>query len=103
MKKGKVAGGDNISSEMLVNGREMLWHNLHALMVTCWEEEFVPEECRGGIIAPLHKEGDECDMGNYRGITFPALSRTCRLLQSTSCGTTEACTCSATADFCALS
>ena len=70
MKKGKVVGGDKISSEMLVNGGEMLWHNMHALMVTCWEEEFVPEEWREGIIVPLHKEGDECDMGNYRGITL---------------------------------
>ena len=43
MKKGKGVGRDKISSEMLVNGRK-LWGNLHALLVTCWEEEFIPEE-----------------------------------------------------------
>ena len=37
-------------------GGEMLWHNLHALMVTCWEEEFVPEEWREGIIVPLQRK-----------------------------------------------
>ena len=48
----------------------MLWGNLHALLVTCWEEEFIPEEWAEGIIVPLFKEGDECDVGNYRGITL---------------------------------
>ena len=62
-------GRDKISSEMLVNGRK-LWGNLHALLVTCWEEEFIPEEWAEGITVPLFKEGDECDVGNYRGITL---------------------------------
>ena len=70
LKKGKGVGGDKISSEMLVNGGEMLWGNLHALLVTCWEEEFVPEEWTEGIIVPLYKEGDKCDVSNYRGITL---------------------------------
>ena len=47
----------------------MLWHNLHAMLVTCWKEEFVPEEWTEGIIVPLYKEGDESEVGNYRGIT----------------------------------
>lgn len=47
----------------------MLWGNLRALLVTCWEG-FIPEEWTEGIIVPLFKEGDECDVGNYRGITL---------------------------------
>ena len=70
MKRGKGVGGDKISSEMLVNGGDMLWGNLHALLQTCWEEEFIPAEWTEGIIVPLHKEGDEYDIGNYRGITL---------------------------------
>lgn len=70
LKKGKGVGGDKVSAEMIVNGGEMLWRNLHTLLVTCWEEEFVPEEWTEGIIVPLYKEGDECDVGNYRGITL---------------------------------
>ena len=70
LKKGKGVGGDKVSAEMIVNGGEMLWGNLHTLLVKCWEEEFVPEEWTEGIIVPLYKEGDECDVGNYRGITL---------------------------------
>ena len=70
MKKGKGVGGDKVSSEMLLKGGEMLWHNLHALLQVCWDEEFIPGEWMEGIIVPLHKEGNEKDLGNYRGITL---------------------------------
>ena len=49
---------------------EVLWRNLHALLVTCWEEEFILEEWTEGIIVPLFKEGEKCDVGNYQGITL---------------------------------
>ena len=32
MKKGKGVGGDKVSSEMLLKGGEVLWHNLHTLL-----------------------------------------------------------------------
>lgn len=70
MKKGKGVGGDKVSAEMLLEGGEILWHNLHALLQVCWEEEFIPGEWMEGIIVPLHKEGNERDLGNYRGITL---------------------------------
>ena len=42
MKRGKGVGIDKVSSEMLLGGGEMLWHNLTALLNVCWEEEFIP-------------------------------------------------------------
>ena len=42
MKKGKGVGGDKVGSEMLLKGGEMLWHNLHALLLVCWDEELIP-------------------------------------------------------------
>ena len=69
MKKGKEVGGDKVSSEMLLKGGEM-WHNLHALLQVRWDEEFITGEWMEGIIVPLHKEGNEKDLGNYRGITL---------------------------------
>ena len=47
MKRGKGVGIDKVSSEMLLGGGEMLWHNLTALLNVCWEED--------GIGVPLHK------------------------------------------------
>ena len=70
MKRGKGVGIDKISSEMLVGGGEILWRNLTALFNVCWKEEFVPFDWMEGIVIPLHKGGDKCDITNYREITL---------------------------------
>ena len=67
MKRGKGVGIDKVSSEMLLGGGEMLWHNLTALLNVCWEEEeLIPADWMDGTVVPLHKGGDSCDIENYR-------------------------------------
>ena len=44
MKREKGVGGDKISMEMIQGGGEILWHNIHALLQCCWEEEYSPED-----------------------------------------------------------
>ena len=41
-------------------------------MLCCvvWRAEEVPNEWRQGIVVPLHKDGDERNPMNYRGITL---------------------------------
>ena len=41
-------------------------------MLCCiaWRAESIPTEWRQGIVVPLHKDGDERDPMNYRGITL---------------------------------
>ena len=56
--------------EMIQGGGEILWHNIHALLLCCWEEEYSPEDWMEGIIVPLHKGGDAADIRNYRGVTL---------------------------------
>ena len=80
-------GGDKVSSEMLLEGGEMLWPDLHALLQVCWDEEFIPKEWVEGIIVLLHKEGSEKDLGNYRGITLSShIGKVfCRVLKERLC------------------
>ena len=63
MKKGKGVGGDKFNFEMLEKGREYLWHNLHAVLQCCWEEEHILQEWMEDIIVPLHKGEDAKDIG----------------------------------------
>ena len=74
MKRGKGVGIDKVSSEMLLCGGEMLRHNLTALL-NVWEDEFIPADWMDGIVVPLHKRGDSCDIGNYRKITLGSHTR----------------------------
>ena len=57
MKRGEGVGGDKFNFEMLEKGGEYLWHNLHAILHCCWEEEHILQEWTEGIIVPLHKGG----------------------------------------------
>ena len=59
-------GTDKISSEMLVGGGEVLWRNLTSLFNVCFREEFVPFRWMEGIVIPLHKGEDKCDITNCR-------------------------------------
>ena len=46
LKNNKAAGPDNIMSEMLKSGGEVVVSRLHALVVKIWEEEYVLEDLR---------------------------------------------------------
>ena len=68
LKRGKSAGHDKITPEMLkklgTNGIEMLT----AIVNKAWNKGEVPNDWRTGIIIPLHKKGDTTNCNNYRGI-----------------------------------
>lgn len=70
LKKGKAAGHDHITGEMLKNmGRRGL-ELLTEICNKAWEEGKVPQEWRIGIIVPIFKKGDKRECSNYRGITL---------------------------------
>lgn len=70
LKRGKAAGHDGITSEMLkllgTNGIEMIT----TLMNKISEESTIPTEWELGIILPIHKKGNKRDCNNYRGVTL---------------------------------
>ena len=70
LKRGKAAGQDGISPEMLkCLGKEGI-DRLTELYNRIWREEVIPHDWEVGIILPIHKKGDNRDCTNYRGITL---------------------------------
>ena len=70
LNQGKASGIDGIVNEILKFGgdtmQDSIW-NLLNIMFAC---EKVPLDWSRGIIFPIHKEGDERNPSNYRGITL---------------------------------
>lgn len=70
LKRGKSAGHDRISPEMIINlgkyGKELLLK----IFNEAWEKAIVPDDWKIGVLIPIHKKGDTRDCTNYRGITL---------------------------------
>ena len=43
---------------------------MQAILNVCWEEEFIPADWMEGIAIPLHKGGENRDIGNYGEMTL---------------------------------
>ena len=70
MKKGKTAGIDNITVELIKNGGSDLLERIFDLLMQIWDQERMPEEWEIGVICPIFKKGDRRECSNYRGITL---------------------------------
>ena len=55
MKKGKTAGIDNITVELIKNGRSDLLERIFDLLMQIWDQERMPEEWEIGVICPSLK------------------------------------------------
>lgn len=70
IRNGKAAGADEINGELIKEGGEKLKKTLYNLITQIWKEEKIPQQWRKGVILPIHKNGDEKECRNYRGITL---------------------------------
>ncbi|XP_076045844.1 uncharacterized protein LOC143028090 [Oratosquilla oratoria] len=69
MKKGKSPGVDELPTELLSAGDNMIdW--IHRLFSQVWKEGKAPEEWRKAIICPIYKKDDRGECTNYRGISL---------------------------------
>ena len=79
LKKGKAAGYDQITGEMLKNlGRNGLIL-LTDVFNKAMNENTIPKDWEVGVIIPIFKKGDKTQCTNYRGITL--LSVACKLYE----------------------
>lgn len=74
LKRGKAAGHDNITGEMLKNMGGKGVQLLTKICNMAWEEGRVPKDWEVGVIVPIYKKGDRRDCNNYRGITLLSIA-----------------------------
>jgi len=68
----KSPGTDQIPAELIKAGGRTIRCAIHKLIISIWNKDELPEECKESIIVLIHKKGDKTDCNNYRGISlFP--------------------------------
>jgi len=65
MKNGKAQGIDNITVEIIKNGRAEVLQRILDLRLQIWDQEKMPEEWEIRIICPVFKKGDRRECSNY--------------------------------------
>jgi hypothetical protein len=70
LKKYKSPGSDQIPTELIQAGGEILLSEIHKLVNCVWNKEELPDQWKESIIVPIHKKGDKTDCNNYRGISL---------------------------------
>ncbi|CAH1983838.1 unnamed protein product [Acanthoscelides obtectus] len=78
LKRGKSAGHDGITAEMLQNMNTEYMEMFSTLVNKAREEKQVPDDWREGKVIPVFKKGDTTDCNNYRGIML--LSIPCKIV-----------------------
>jgi hypothetical protein len=59
LKKYKSPGSDQIPSELIQAGGEILLSEIHKLINSIWNKEKLPDQWKESIIVPIHKKGDK--------------------------------------------
>ncbi|KAJ8353066.1 hypothetical protein AAFF_G00112060 [Aldrovandia affinis] len=70
LKNIKALGLDEVSTELLKRGREVVVESLTHLLNLIWHSEDVPVDWRSGVIVTLPKKGNLSDCNNWWGITL---------------------------------
>jgi hypothetical protein len=68
LKSYKSPGTDQIPSELIKAGGEMLCSEKCKLIRSIWNKEELPQHWKESTIIPIYKKGDKIDCSNYRGI-----------------------------------
>jgi hypothetical protein len=80
LKKYKSPGSDQIPTEQIQAGGEILLSAIHNLNNSVWNKEKLPDQWKESIIVPIHKKSDKTECNNYRGISL--LSTLCKILSN---------------------
>jgi hypothetical protein len=61
LKKYKSPDSDQIPTELIQAGSEILLSAIHKLINSVWNKEELPDQWKEYIIVPIHKNGDKTD------------------------------------------
>ena len=70
LRRGKVPGPDGILNEMVMHGGGRLVEMMLQVMNLVLRSESCLAHLKKSLLMPLHKDGDNEEVGNYRGITL---------------------------------
>ena len=70
LKKGKSAGTDEISPDLIKLAKPQIVNYLHKLFQKIYDTGKYPKEWAKSIIIPIHKKGSKLILDNYRGISL---------------------------------
>ena len=70
MKRGKAAGEDGLTIDLIIDGGDFLIIKLADLYTKCLQECSIPTAWKNFIIILIHKKGDIKDLKNYRPISL---------------------------------
>jgi hypothetical protein len=80
LKSHKSPGIDRIPAELIKAGGRIIRSEIHKLVISIWNKEELPEECKESVMVPSYKKGEKTDCSNYRGISL--LSTTYKILSN---------------------
>jgi hypothetical protein len=70
LKKYKLPGSDQIPSEVIQAGSEILLSVIHKLINPVCNKKELHDQWKESITVPVHKKGNKTDCSNYRGISL---------------------------------
>jgi len=70
LKKGKAPGENGIENEAWRLMPGIIGEVFLKMINKIWKEGGVPEEWNSGLISPIYKKGEKCEVKNYRGVTL---------------------------------
>ena len=70
LKGHKSQGTDQIPAQLIKAGCRTIHSEIHKLIISIWNKEELPEQCKKSIIVPIHKKGDKTDSNIYTGISL---------------------------------
>jgi hypothetical protein len=74
LEKYKSPGSDQIPTELIQAGGEILRSQVHEIINFTWDKEKLPDSWKEFIIEAVHKKGDKIDCTNYCEITLLSTS-----------------------------